>query len=150
MKESGYLPTRTVCHDGIASDRLTLLSYFASPTSKPYRLCKHHMEVVNRAYQSKPSKRPSPFKAEVLKIAHWRFLILCNSKASVIAASSSAPGRSYKPGKTQSLDCPSFSVPQGIDVCIFWWCCVKAESSQHHRNLILRHMKHKYNSNSTA
>lgn len=44
--------------------------------------------------QSKPSKRPSPFMAEVLKIAHWRFLILCNSNASVTAASSSAPGRS--------------------------------------------------------
>lgn len=45
-------------------------------------------------YQSRPSKSPSPFKAEVLKIAHWRFLILCNSRASVTAASSRAPGRS--------------------------------------------------------
>jgi hypothetical protein len=51
--------------------------------------------IVNLTYQSKPSKRPSPLMADVLKIAHCRFLILCNSKASVTAASSSAPGRSY-------------------------------------------------------
>ena len=46
------------------------------------------------AYQSNPSKSPSPLTAQVLKIAHWRLFILCNSKASVTAASSSAPGRS--------------------------------------------------------
>lgn len=45
-------------------------------------------------YQSRPSKSPSPLMADVLNIAHWRFLILCNSRASVTAASSRAPGRS--------------------------------------------------------
>lgn len=51
--------------------------------------------IMKYAYQSKPSKSPSPLMAQVLKMAHWRFFILCNSKASVTAASSSEPGRSY-------------------------------------------------------
>ena len=55
-----------------------------------------HHQIV-KAYQSKPSNRPSPFIAEVLKIAHWRFFILCNSNASVTAAASTAPGRSCRP-----------------------------------------------------
>lgn len=54
-------------------------------------------------YQSKPSKIPSPFRAEALKIDHWRLLILCNSKASVTAASSRAPGRSFTWRETMNL-----------------------------------------------
>ena len=44
--------------------------------------------------QSKPSNKPSPLMAEVLKIAQSLLLILGRPKPSATAASSNAPGRS--------------------------------------------------------
>jgi len=69
---------------------------YDKPACNPLDLRIHARPVIydKNAYQSKPSKRPSPFVAQALKMAHWRLFILCNSNASVTAASSSAPGRS--------------------------------------------------------
>ena len=44
--------------------------------------------------QSRPSNRPSPLIADVLKIAQSRLLMLDSPRPSATAASSSAPGRS--------------------------------------------------------
>ena len=46
--------------------------------------------------QSRPSNRPSPLIADVLKIAQSRLLMLDSPRPSATAASSSAPGRSCR------------------------------------------------------
>ncbi len=54
------------------------------------------LEVQQIDHQSRPSKRPSPLTADVLKIAQSLFLISGSPRPSATAASSSAPGRSCR------------------------------------------------------